>query len=39
MRNTTVVQPDLSIFCDRTKLDNKGACGAPNWIIIVFEEY
>lgn len=29
----TVVQPDLSIFCDSKKLDDKGAIGAPDWII------
>ena len=29
----TVVQPDLSVFCDLTKLDNLGAKGAPDLII------
>ncbi|MFN3594118.1 MAG: Uma2 family endonuclease [Thiobacillaceae bacterium] len=31
----TVVQPDLSVFCDRGKLDDKGARGAPDWVIEV----
>ncbi len=31
----TVVQPDLSVFCDRSKLDDKGARGAPDWVIEV----
>lgn len=29
----TVVQPDLCIICDRTKLDDKGCVGAPDLII------
>jgi Uma2 family endonuclease len=29
----SVVQPDISIFCDRSKLDDRGAHGAPEWII------
>lgn len=28
-----VVQPDLAIICDRTKLDQKGCKGAPDMII------
>jgi len=31
----TVVQPDLSVFCDRSKLDDEGARGAPDWVIEV----
>ena len=31
----TVVQPDVSVFCDRTKLDDAGAKGAPDWVIEV----
>ncbi len=30
---TTVVQPDLCVICDRTKLDDRGCLGAPNWVI------
>jgi len=29
----TVVQPDISVICDRSKLDKKGCKGAPDWII------
>ena len=28
-----VVQPDLVVICDPTKLDRKGCRGAPEWII------
>jgi len=28
-----VVQPDLSIICDKDKLNDKGCFGAPDWII------
>jgi Uma2 family endonuclease len=31
----TVVQPDLSIVCDRTKLDDKGCKGSPDLIVEV----
>lgn len=30
---TTVVQPDISVICDRKKLDNRGCLGAPNLIV------
>ncbi|MBU0763401.1 MAG: Uma2 family endonuclease [Bacteroidetes bacterium] len=29
----TVVQPDISIFCDMSKLDDRGAIGAPDLIV------
>ncbi len=29
----TVVQPDISVICDQSKLDEKGCLGAPDWII------
>jgi len=29
----TVVQPDISIICDESKIDAKGCCGAPDLII------
>lgn len=29
----TVVQPDISVFCDEKKLDDRGALGAPDFII------
>ena len=28
-----VVQPDLSIICDKDKLNDKGCFGAPDWVI------
>ena len=31
----TVVQPDISIICDETKLDERGCIGAPDCIIEV----
>jgi Uma2 family endonuclease len=30
---STVVQPDISVICDLTKLDDDGCLGAPDWII------
>ncbi|MDO5423167.1 MAG: Uma2 family endonuclease [Eubacteriales bacterium] len=30
---TNYVEPDISIVCDRSKLDDKGCHGAPDWII------
>ncbi|WP_372473719.1 Uma2 family endonuclease [Capnocytophaga sp. ARDL2] len=29
----TVVQPDLCVICDESKLDDKGCLGAPDLII------
>ena len=29
----TVVQPDISVFCDKKKLDDRGAVGAPDLVI------
>lgn len=31
--NKTYVEPDISIICDKNKLDDKGCHGAPDWII------
>jgi Uma2 family endonuclease len=31
----TVVQPDISVVCDPSKLDDRGCRGAPDWIIEV----
>jgi Uma2 family endonuclease len=30
---TTVVQPDVCVVCDATKVDERGACGAPDLVI------
>lgn len=27
------LEPDISVICDRTKLDDRGCNGAPDWII------
>lgn len=32
-RTETVVQPDLAIFCDPAKLDERGARGAPELVV------
>ncbi len=29
----TVVQPDIVVICDKTKIDEKGCCGAPDIVI------
>ena len=31
--NKTYVEPDISVVCDKSKLDDKGCNGAPDWII------
>ena len=31
----TVVQPDVAVICDPSKLDEKGCRGAPDWIVEV----
>lgn len=32
--NKTYVEPDISVICDKSKLENgKGCMGAPDWII------
>lgn len=30
---TTVVQPDICVVCDETKLDERGCCGAPDLVV------
>ncbi len=35
----TVVQPDISVICDRNKLTDKGCTGAPDWIIEILSPY
>lgn len=30
---TTVVQPDICVVCDESKIDTRGCCGAPDLII------
>ena len=31
--NVNYVEPDISVICDKNKLDDKGCNGAPDWII------
>lgn len=31
----SVVQPDLVVICDESKLDDRGARGAPDWVVEV----
>ncbi len=35
----TVVQPDISVICDKKKLTPKGCTGAPEWIIEILSPY
>ncbi len=36
---TSVVQPDISVICDTTKLTEAGCTGAPDWIIEIISPY
>ncbi|RKX77972.1 MAG: Uma2 family endonuclease [Spirochaetes bacterium] len=36
---TTVVQPDISVICDKSKLTEKGCTGAPDWIIEILSPF
>jgi Uma2 family endonuclease len=38
-RIKTVVQPDLTVVCDRTKLDNRGCKGAPDLCIEIISPH
>lgn len=29
----TVVQPDICVVCDKSKLDDRGCVGSPDWVI------
>lgn len=31
--NKNIVEPDISVICDKSKLNDKGCQGAPDWII------
>ncbi len=37
-KDTTVVQPDICMICDETKLDERGCNGAPDLIIEIVSE-
>jgi len=32
-KDTKYVEPDISVICDRDKLDDRGCNGAPDWIV------
>lgn len=32
------VEPDISVICDKNKLDNRGCHGAPDWIIEIVSQ-
>jgi Uma2 family endonuclease len=34
----TVVQPDLCVICDKSKLSKQGSEGAPDWVIEILSE-
>lgn len=36
--NKTYVEPDISVICDKSKLDELGCNGAPDWIIEIVSE-
>lgn len=36
---TTVVQPDMAVICDASKLDDKGCRGAPDWVVEVISPH
>lgn len=35
----TVVQPDLCVVCDRSKIDERGCLGPPDWIIEILSRH
>jgi Uma2 family endonuclease len=35
---TTVVQPDICVICDSSKLDEQGCNGAPDWIVEILSK-
>ena len=35
----TVVQPDISVICDKGKLTSKGCTGAPDWIVEILSPH
>lgn len=35
----TVVQPDICVICDPTKIDKRGCLGAPDWVIEILSKH
>lgn len=33
------VEPDISVICEQSKLDDKGCHGAPDWIVDVIKRW
>lgn len=38
-QTTKVVQPDLLVVCDRSKITARGLVGAPDWIVEILSPY
>ena len=36
--NTTIVQPDVLVVCDRSKVRNRYICGAPDFIVEILSK-
>lgn len=36
---TTVLQPDICVICDPSKIDERGCLGAPDWIIEILSKH
>ena len=34
----TIVEPDISVICDKNKLTDRGCTGAPDWIIEIVSQ-
>ena len=34
----TVVQPDICVICDLSKIDRRGCLGAPDWVIEILSK-
>ncbi len=34
----TYVEPDISVICDKSKLDDRGCNGAPDWVIEIVSQ-
>ena len=35
----TVVQPDICVICDPSKIDERGCLGAPDWVIEILSKH
>ena len=38
LADDTVVQPDLSVICDKSKIDEKGCSGAPDLVVEILSD-